>query len=651
MKKFIFLFILIPFTLSLAQDKYFIYFTDKGPDASLQKTSLSYKEAFKKISPRALERREKVMNKNSVITFEDLPVYKNYISELISQGIKIENKLDWFNAVSAYLTNDMKGEVEKLPFVQKVEPVKILKFSDDEVKESRLRKIAGADELNYGNSYAQLQLSDVPVVHSEGITGDGIIIGVLDTGFDWKEHDALKNINVLAEYDFVFHDSVTANQSNDVPGQDSHGTFVFSVIGGYKDSVLIGAAYGASFILAKTEDTRSETHIEEDNYAAALEWMENMGVDVTSSSLGYNQFDPGNFSYTYEDMNGKTTIVTKAAELAFQRGVVTITAAGNEGNKPWYYIIAPADGFKTMAVGAVYEDNTLASFSSRGPTYDGRIKPDVLAMGVDVYGASRNGSNLYTYGNGTSAATPIAGGIAALLLSAYPHLTNEQVRNIFHETSDNSEFPDNDRGYGLVSAAKAISFPNLQELNGNYILNKAFLDSFTVSDVQLHYSTDNVNFEDMNMDTRNAYSFKVQLPSFYTLQQVDFYFTYKDQAGNSHRDPEDKNYKFQYGDLFISLNLALRSVNYTLSHNYPNPFNSTTAIDFVSEGNFPAELSIYDALGRKVKTLFKGTTRKGINHSVWNGKTDSGNEVASGMYIYMLNINGSLYSKKMIYLK
>ena len=228
MKKFIFLFILIPFTLSLAQDKYFIYFTDKGPDASLQKTSLSYKEAFKKISPRALERREKVMNKNSVITFEDLPVYKNYISELISQGIKIENKLDWFNAVSAYLTNDMKGEVEKLPFVQKVEPVKILKFSDDEVKESRLRKIAGADELNYGNSYAQLQLSDVPVVHSEGITGDGIIIGVLDTGFDWKEHDA-KNINVLAEYDFVFHDSVTANQSNDVPGQDSHGTFVFSV--------------------------------------------------------------------------------------------------------------------------------------------------------------------------------------------------------------------------------------------------------------------------------------------------------------------------------------------------------------------------------------------------------------------------------------
>ncbi len=275
-----------------------------------------------------------------------------------------------------------------------------------------------------------------------------------------------------------------------MPKQADHGTYVFSIIGGYKDSVLIGASYGSSFILAKTEDIRSETHVEEDNYAAALEWMENLGVDVTSSSLGYNTFTSGT-SYTYADMNGKTTIVTRAAELAFQRGVVTITAAGNEGNTKWRYIIAPADGFNTMAVGAVNSDNIVAAFSSRGPTYDGRIKPDVVAMGVNVYGASTNGPDLYTYGSGTSSATPIAGGIAGLLLSAFPHLSNVQVRDIFHETSDNSEDPDNDRGYGLLSAAKAISFPNLQNLNGNYILHKAFIDSFPVSDVNFHYTTNN----------------------------------------------------------------------------------------------------------------------------------------------------------------
>lgn len=651
MKKFVFLILFIPFISLLAQEKYLIYFTDKGPDASLKKTSSSYMKALKEISQHAIERREKVMNEDSLITFEDLPINATYVNQLIKLGIKIENKLKWFNAVSAYLDSEKKEFLGKLPFVKTVEPVKILKYRNDIIKDNYLPKITQSGAPDYGDSYEQLALSDVPVVHSKGITGSGVIIGVLDSGFDWKEHDALKNINVLAEYDFVFHDSVTANQSNDIPDQDSHGTFVFSVIGGYKDSTMIGSAYGSSYILAKTEDIRSETHVEEDNYAAALEWMEGLGVDVTSSSLGYNEFDPGTYSYTYEDMNGKTTIVTKAAELAFQRGVVTITAAGNEGNKPWHYMIAPADGFNTMGIGAVYRDNILAPFSSRGPTYDGRIKPDVLAMGVDVFGASRNGPDLYTYGTGTSAATPIAAGIAALLLSAYPHLTNVQVRDIFHETSDNAEFPDNNRGYGLVSAANAVSYPNLQYVNGNYILHKAFIDSFSVNDVQLHYSTDNKNFEESNMNAQNGYSYQIQLPSFNILQKVDFYFTYKDGSGTPQRNPAEKYYSLRYGDLMVSLNIPLASINYTLSNNYPNPFNSTTSIDFVANGNFPAELNIYDVVGRKIRTLFRGVTRTGVNHNLWDGKNDSGYDTASGIYIYTLVLNGNLYSKKMVYLK
>ncbi len=653
MKKFIFLLLLIPFTHLHSQDKYFIYFRDKGSDASLRKSSLTYQEALNKLSPHAIERRKKVMNADSIITFEDLPVNVNYIQKLSSLGIKIVNKLSWFNSVSAYLTDAQKKQAGLLPFVKEIVPVKVLSFHDNVIKNAGPSKVADPDETDYSNPYDdQLALSDIPVVHSKGINGSGVIIGMLDSGFNWKFHEALKNIRVLNEYDFVFHDSVTANQSQDVPGQDSHGTFVFSVIGGHKDSTFIGVAYGSSFLLAKTENIASETHTEEDNYAAALIWMEGQGVDVTSSSLGYNTFDSGN-SYTYADMDGKTTIVTQAAEKAFRRGVVTITAAGNEGSTQWYYILAPADGFKTMAVGAVNFDNLVAPFSSRGPTYDGRIKPDVVALGVNVYGASTNSPDRYTYGNGTSSATPIAGGIASLLLSAYPHLTNEQVRSIFHESSDNSANPDNNRGYGLISAAKAISFPNLEFVNNNYMLHKAFIDTFSVSNVILHYSTDNTNFEELNMNAGNDYSYQHQLPAFTFGQVVEFYFTYMDDTGNAHRDPVDKIYKFQYGDLFVSLNLALTQfpADYILINNYPNPFNSLTTIDFVAEGSFPAELIIYDAIGRKVKTLFKGPSHLGINHNSWDGMTDQGFEAASGIYIYTLNLNGNFYTRKMVYLK
>ncbi len=651
MKKIVLLIIIVPFVILLPQEKYFIYFKDKGEYASLQKSSPGYQKAIEKISPRAIERRKKVMNSDSLITFEDLPVSKEYVSQLSAIGIKIVNELDWFNAVSAYLDNNLKGRAENLPFVRKVVPVRVLTFRDRQPEINELMKSGNAEEQDYGNSYRQLALSDIPAVHSKGINGEGIIIGVLDTGFDWKLHESLMNAHVVDEYDFVFHDSVTANQAQDVPEQADHGTYVFSIIGGYKDSALIGASYGSSFILAKTEDVRSETHIEEDNYAAALEWMENLGVDVTSSSLGYNTFTSGT-SYTYADMNGKTTIVTRAAELAFLRGVVTITAAGNEGNKKWRYIIAPADGFNTMAIGAVNFDNIVASFSSIGPTYDGRIKPDVVAMGVNVYGASTNGPDVYTYGSGTSSATPIAGGVAGLLLSAFPHLSNVQVRDIFHETSDNSEDPDNERGYGLLSAAKAISFPNLQNLNGIYKMHKAFIDSISVSNVSLHYSTGNSNYNELSMSSESTYAFTVQLPNFSLNQEIDFYFTFNDESGNVHREPLNRNYKMRYGDMKISLNIELEPpADYVLSHNYPNPFNSFTTINFISQGDYPAELVIYDALGRKVKTLFKGTADRGNNPKTWDGKTDQGYQAASGIYFYTLNLNGSLYSKKMVYLK
>ena len=291
---------------------------------------MSIKKPLENLSERSIQRRIKTLGEENIINYDDLPIQQNYIDALTSSGISIENKLSWFNAVTAYINETQKNFLLQLPFVDRIEPVRVFKFKREEIIPTNylVKETSSQDQIKYGSSFTHLNLSDIPQVHAKGISGEGIIIGVLDSGFKWKGHEALSNANVIGEYDFIFKDSVTEDQTGDRPGQHNHGTSVFSVIGGYKDSVLIGGAFNSKFILAKTEDIRSETHVEEDNYAAALIWMESLGVDITTSSLGYNEFDDSVFSYKYSDMNGKTTIATKAAELAFQKGIVTFISSG-----------------------------------------------------------------------------------------------------------------------------------------------------------------------------------------------------------------------------------------------------------------------------------------------------------------------------------
>jgi len=654
---FIVLIITLLSAYSFSQDKYLVYFKDKGVTSgqTLNKTSALYREALNSLTERAIERRRKVMG-DEIISYDDLPIKSDYLNELNSLGIKIVNKLTWFNAVSVYLNESQLIIVKKLPFVDKIESVRLMKFNRNEVEQTDLEKSNTTADLNYGSSFTQLNLMDVPIVHSKGITGEGVIIGLLDSGFDWRDHEALVNSNVIAEWDFVFNDSITANQPEDTPSQHNHGTSVFSEVGGFKDSTLVGASFGSSFVLAKSEDIRSETHIEEDNYAAALIWMENYGVEITSSSLGYSLFDTTTYSYTYEDMDGQTTIVVKACELAFSKGVVTITAAGNEGNYPWYYIISPADGFNTIAVGAVTSSNQVTSFSSHGPTYDGRIKPDVVAQGSGVYAASASGFSSYTaVFSGTSAATPLACGIAGLLLSAHPHLTNVQVRNILLETADNFSNPDNERGYGLVSAANAINYPNLQVDNSSYIIHKIFINDLAInpSTVKINYSIDQSDFTQENMSSDGTFRYNFLLPVLNNDQFVEFYFTYDDNSAANYREPSDKNYILTYGGTIVSLGPEINNIpsDYVLSQNYPNPFNGQTKINFISSSQEQGELIVYDILGQKVKALFNEVTKIGLNTVTWNGKNEIGLEVSSGVYYYVLKIGENNYSKKMILLK
>lgn len=659
MKKIILFFLLVA-PLAFSQNKYLIYFKDKGisPTNALSKSDALYKEALSQLSAKAIERREKVMPANQIITYEDIPIKKDYITQLENIGIKIENRLNWFNAVSAYLTDSQINKINMLPFVKKINPVRILKYNPEKIEvKQQLNKIESyPSQADYGLAYGQLKLSDVPIVHSKRINGQGVIIGILDNGFHWRDHESLVNKKVIGEYNFVFHDSSTEPQPGDSPVSGLHGTYVFSILGGFKDSSIIGAAYNASFILAKTEDDRSESHIEEDNYAAALEWMEGLGVDITTSSLGYNIFDDTTYSYTYKDMNGKTTICAKAVELAFQRGVLTFTAAGNEGNTSWRYVDTPADGLHIIAVGAVDANNNVAGFSSRGPTYDGRIKPDLVAQGVDVYGAAVvDGFSSYGYNSGTSAATPIASGIGALLLSAFPYLTNVQARNILLETADNYTTPNNDRGYGLISAEKAIEYPNLSDSSNNYKINKIFFSQNGIEKgtAEIHYSNSDSNFISSNLSYDGSLKYNFTLPQMTNGQFVNFYFTYTDTLGNNFREPSSEFYSFKYGQLDITTGSPQKSVtiNNVLSNNYPNPFSTSTNISFVSQGNEIARLIVVDAIGQTVKVLFNGVATAGVNTVTWDGKSDRGIKCASGVYYYILTLGGKNYGNKMVLLK
>jgi serine protease AprX len=663
MTKLVLFIIVILVSCGFPQSKYFVYFKNKGidPAEKLLKSNPLYESAIKLFSEKSIERRIKNMGEEDFITYEDLPMNENYIDQLEKLGVKIENKLRWFNAITSYLTDVEKVKVLNLPFVVKVEPVRkfVLRYPELETSSNLFKQPSGVYDFDYGLSFGQLQLSDIPAVQLKGITGAGVLIGLLDTGFDWKNHESLKNANVVAEYDFINHDSSTENDSLDDPNQHNHGTLVFSIVGGFKDSSLIGSAYGSDFILAKTEDIRSEKHIEEDNYAAALEWMESYGVDVTSSSLGYSTFDPPEFSYTYADMDGKTTIVTRAAELAFRRGVITVTSAGNEGGTSWHYITAPADGFNTLGIGAVNNSNEIASFSSRGPTYDGRIKPDVVTQGVGVYCATAGDFTGYQTASGTSVAAPIASGIAALLLSANPYLKNTQVRNILLETADNSSEPNNDRGYGLISAVKAIEFPNLKKTgNTSYSINKIFLNNEDINyqTMSIHYSTNGEDYIDKLMNYDGNLRFTFNFPYFFNNELVDFYFTYNDNNGNSFRDPLNNNYKFYYGSLDVSLNLNPETcyVDYQVSEPYPNPFypvqNTFASLLIKSSGNENLTIRIIDPLGQQVYYYNTVTTSYDIRFD-WYGRTENGLPLASGAYYFLIELNGKKFSRNLILLK
>ena len=446
-----------------ATEKVWVFFTDKKIQSHL-KYQEALRQARQSLSEEAIERREKVKGPTNVVGFYDLPVPDEYIQDVLKvEGVVAHRTTTrWLNGISIEASPGAIAAIAKSPFVRRVKYVAQGERIVPPVLETEKRRVDPREmptTLNYGFSYYQLEQINAIAAHERGFTGDGVRVLVLDTGF-YTAHEAFPRSRIIAEYDFIFDDPVTSNQLGDDPNQHDHGTGTASIIGAAVDSKLYGPAYECDFLLAKTEDLRQEQPIEEDWYVAGLEWGEQLGADIASSSLGYNDW------YEYADMDGNTAVTSVAADMAVGLGMVVATAAGNYSfaQPNWTHIVAPGDADSVITVGAVSSTGTIASFSLQGPTADGRMKPEVVARGVSTSFATTNTTVSYGSGNGTSFATPLVAGAAAQVLQAHQDWPPMLVREALMQTADNADSPDNSYGWGIINVMEAITYSLVEDI-------------------------------------------------------------------------------------------------------------------------------------------------------------------------------------------
>ncbi len=423
-----------------------VFFTDKGKIGAYQKQSM-LEEIALAYDPKARQRRLRA-DPQAPFDDDDLPLFRPYIEDLKALGVRFRAFSKWLNAVSIIANRREIEAIAREDFVKKIRRVGGSKARLEPKGESASPK---ASLGYYGESYRQLEQIQVTDLQAEDYSGTGIRIAVFDTGF-WLEHEALSGLNVIAEHDFINDDDETANEPGDDPYQHYHGTSVLSAVGGYSPGKLIGPAFAADYILAKTEDISIEQPIEEDWWIEACEWADSLGADIITSSLCYKDW------YTYEDMDGDTAPITNAADRAVLKGIVVTNAAGNSGSSSWRYILAPADGDSVISVGSVDSTGIRSTWSSQGPTFDGRIKPTVMAMGQATFIANADSATSYIHGSGTSFATPLVAGAIALILEKNPLWLPPQVIEAAKMTATQAANPDTFYGWGILQAYDASQY-------------------------------------------------------------------------------------------------------------------------------------------------------------------------------------------------
>ncbi len=450
-------------------NRYMVFFGDKA--GSIYSKALP--SAF--LSQRAIDRR---VRQDILITDEDLPVNDSYVQLVAESGAEVFFRTRWMNGVLIQCDAALVATIENLPFVERVEFVapseKLL--SNGRLKSNQKTK----GPKSAAKTQAQLQLIGLDEMQASGYKGETIYIGIFDSGFQgvnttapFQDIFAENRIDLAVSKDFVYN-------APDVFQYDEHGTEVFSIIAAYQEDNFTGGAYAANYQLFVTEDVDTEYRIEEYNWLFAAERADSAGVDVINSSLGYYDFDDATMNYPKSAMDGKTTVVSQAAQLAADRGIVVVCSAGNEGGIAWQIITAPADAIDVLAIANVNSAGQRAGSSSIGPSADGRIKPDVAAMGVNTSVVKPNGS----IGNvsGTSVSSPLVASLVAGVWQRYPELSNKELMDAIRQSASQANAPDNLLGYGIPNFRAVVNYleQGSQENAFDVFPNPILSDTFTI---------------------------------------------------------------------------------------------------------------------------------------------------------------------------
>ena len=520
------------------QGKYWLCFKDKA--TSNYSTLLP--QQF--LSARAIERRNK---QGIAITEEDLPVCKSYLKSVQNAGAKVLNTSKWMNSATILASEETLASLEELEFVKEVLYVgrNFEKKNTQTVGfKTGIQKVAyTTSESVYGFGKNSIEMVVGDALHELGNRGEGKMIAILDGGFTnadimpFFEKMRMEG-RIIEGWDFVDNDATVYESS-------AHGSQVLSVMGADLPGLFTGTAPKATYVLFKTEDVRGEYLFEECNWIAGVEYADSMGVDIINSSLGYTTFSDLSMNYKYLDMDGQTSLASKAADIAFSKGLMIVSSAGNSGNNQWRYIGTPADARGVLAVGATDEFGDHAIFSSFGPTADGRVKPNVAALGQSIPIASIYSYNVHE-SNGTSFSSPLIAGMVAALWQSFPHKTNKEIFDAIEASGNNKDELNYNLGHGLPDFWKSYQILLTGKMDAS--VNR-------VDDVQLS-----------NLDATVKENGDIAIPLYYKMQQLDrFKIQITNQFGelvySAERDAKNRNYTI----IEIDSDLLNLNQNYAIS--------------------------------------------------------------------------------------
>lgn len=462
MKKYATLFFIFVISFAFSQTELvFVYFKDKPNASAFLSNPLS------ELSQKSLDRRTSL---GIALTTQDAPIEPTYIQNIQNLGFTVTDKSKWLNGVAVNATATQITQLQAEPYVLKVES---FAKSGSVARINKIEKFpqqkSAKINFNYGNSLAQIDQINLRTLHIQGFTGAGVAIAVIDTGFPtvntgsafarMRDNGQIKDV-----YNFISKNTDVYNTS-----LNTHGTNCLGIIGGYIDGNFVGAAPDADFYLYATEKDPQEIPEEEMYWIQAAEQADKMGVDLISTSLGYGDFfDDNRYDYSYADMNGTKSFIARGAQIATEKGILVVVAAGNEGNKTWHYIVTPADNEKVFTIGGVDSTGNPSVFTSYGPNSLGKIKPDATARGTGTYYAYNNDS---AAGSGTSYATPLSAGGIACLLQALPKTTNKDlIKNTLRQTASLAPNYTNQLGYGILNFGNTLNL--FLSTDENFLKNK-----------------------------------------------------------------------------------------------------------------------------------------------------------------------------------